>query len=137
MVPAAFVTLSALPLTANGKLDRRALPAPEQPAPCKEAFVAPRTPTEEQLAAIWSDLLSVDAPGVHDNFFDLGGHSLLATQLVSRIHVVFGLDLPLRNFFERPTIAGLADEIALATQWAIGGVGAGTLETGDLEEGSI
>ncbi len=81
MVPAVFVLLDALPLMPNGKIDRRALPAPDRSRPeLDKAFVAPRTPTEELLAEIWAQLLDIERVGVHDNFFDLGGHSLLATQ---------------------------------------------------------
>jgi acyl carrier protein len=137
MVPAAFVTLHAMPLTPNGKLDRRSLEPPEKPDPSKQDnFVAPRTAVEERLVKIWSDVLGIDKPGVHDNFFDLGGHSLLATQLVSRLHAAFGIDVPLRRFFETPTIAGLAEEIEIV-RWAAGGVN--NLEfTGDeVEEGAV
>src|SRR6185437_1437381 len=81
MLPAAFVTLPALPLTPNGKVDRRALPAPEGASSDERAYVAPGTPSEITLAAIWTDLLGADPIGVEDNFFELGGHSLLATQL--------------------------------------------------------
>jgi natural product biosynthesis luciferase-like monooxygenase protein/amino acid adenylation domain-containing protein/non-ribosomal peptide synthase protein (TIGR01720 family)/FkbM family methyltransferase len=107
MVPAAFVILPELPLTANGKLDRRALPAPELGRP-QEALTAPRTPFEELLAGLWQELLGIARIGVHDNFFALGGHSLLATQLISRLRETFPVKLSLRSFFETPTIAGLA-----------------------------
>jgi amino acid adenylation domain-containing protein len=106
MVPAAFVELPALPLTANGKVDRRALPAPRRQG--LETGAGPRTPLEEALAGIWAALLRRDRIGVHDNFFELGGHSLLATQLVSRVRKAFAVELPLRLIFETPTIAGLA-----------------------------
>ena len=112
MVPATFVMLEAMPLTPNGKVDRRALPAPEQVRPeLEEAFVAPRTSTEEALANIWTRILSIERIGVHDDFFELGGHSLLATQVISRIRGEFSLDLPLRRLFELPTIAQLAQVI--------------------------
>jgi acyl carrier protein len=112
MAPSAFVILHALPLTPTGKLDRQALPAPEQTRPALEqSFVAPRTPVEETLASIWAGVLKLDKVGIHDNFFDLGGHSLLGTQLISRIRDAFKLDLPLRNLFEAPTIDGLAQRV--------------------------
>ena len=115
MIPSAFVVLDALPLTANGKIDRAVLPVPEQTRPeLADAFVAPRTPIEETLAAIWSDVLRLDRIGVHDGFFEIGGHSLLATQIMSRVREAFGLELPLRTLFETPTIAGLATAIETA-----------------------
>jgi acyl-coenzyme A synthetase/AMP-(fatty) acid ligase/acyl carrier protein len=110
MVPAAFVALDALPLTSNGKVDRRALPAPQW-APEGE-LVAPRNATEEGLAEIWRDVLKIERVGVYDNFFDRGGHSLLATRVVSRVRSTFGVEMSLRSLFETPTIAGLAESIA-------------------------
>src|SRR6185295_14611710 len=104
--------LDSLPLTPNGKLDRKALPAPDQSRPeLEDAFAAPRTPVEEILANIWTEILKVEKVGIHDNFFHLGGHSLLATQVVSRIRDALKLDLPLRALFEAPTIQGLAKEL--------------------------
>jgi acyl carrier protein len=101
--------LDALPLNTNGKLDRRALPAPDVPRPeLEKSFVAPRTPVEEQVAGVWSQVLGVGRVGVHDNFFDLGGHSLVATQVISRLCDAFEVELPLRCLFESPTVAGLA-----------------------------
>ncbi|MGZ8498342.1 MAG: amino acid adenylation domain-containing protein [Candidatus Binatia bacterium] len=112
MVPSAFMFLESLPLTHNGKLDRKALPAPEQGRPELEGrYVAPRTATEELLVAIAAGVLKVDQVGIHDNFFDLGGHSLLATQLISRIWEACRAEIPLRFLFESPTIAGLAERI--------------------------
>jgi amino acid adenylation domain-containing protein len=112
MVPSAFMFLDSLPITPNGKLDRKALPPPDQTRPdLDETFVAPRTPVEEALANMWAAVLKVDKVGVHDNFFELGGHSLLATQLISRIRDTFKLDLPLRSLFEAPTIYGLAQRM--------------------------
>jgi amino acid adenylation domain-containing protein len=114
-VPSVFVELDALPLTPNGKVDRRSLPAPDRLRPnLGETFVAPRTPVEELLAAIWSQVLGVDRVGARDNFFTLGGHSLLATQVVSRLRPAFGVEIPLRKIFEAPTVAGLAREIEAA-----------------------
>jgi amino acid adenylation domain-containing protein len=110
MVPAFFVMLDALPLNPNGKVDRRALPNPDGTRPeLAQEFVAPRTPTEQALADIWKESLSLDRIGLHDDFFALGGHSLRALQVMSRIRQHFQADLPLRSFFSRPTLAGLAD----------------------------
>jgi amino acid adenylation domain-containing protein len=112
MVPSAYVFLAALPLTPNGKLDRKALPAPDQTRPeLDDAFIAPRTPIEETIAVIWSEILKLDRVGIHDNFFHLGGHSLLATQVVSRIRNTLEIELALRMLFEAPTIEGLAEKV--------------------------
>ncbi len=108
MVPAAFVRLAALPVTANGKLDRRALPAPRWEGSGAGEGTAAATPTEERLLAIWREVLGVERLGVHDSFFDLGGHSLLATQLMARLRERFGAEVPLRTLFQSPTVAGLA-----------------------------
>src|SRR6266478_3045015 len=112
MLPTYFVRLDKLPLTTNGKVDRHALPALayENMQPARDV-VGPRTETEKALAAIWRDLLYVEHIGINDDFFDLGGQSLVAIKAVSRIRDVFEVDLPLRNLFERPTVAGLAEVI--------------------------
>jgi amino acid adenylation domain-containing protein len=116
MIPASFIVLESLPLTAHGKIDRRALPDPTFVAHRPEtAYVAPRTPLEKAVAALWSTLLNVTDVGTEDNFFtELGGHSLLATQVMSRVRDQFHLDLPLRVLFEKPTVVGLAAAIAAA-----------------------
>jgi acyl carrier protein len=109
MVPAVFMSLERLPLTPSGKVDRQALPVPDKTRPnLAETFVAPRTPLESQVAAIWAELLQVEQIGVDDNFFELGGHSLLAIQIVSRIRNTFQIEMPLHSLFEAPTIADLA-----------------------------
>jgi len=112
MIPSAFVLMEKFPLTSNGKIDRQALPtiARENIQPARD-FVRPRTVTEKALAAIWAELLKVESIGINDDFFDLGGQSLSAIKSVSRIRDVFEVDLQLRNLFERPTLAGLAEAI--------------------------
>jgi amino acid adenylation domain-containing protein len=112
MVPSAFVAIAAMPVTNSGKTDRRALPAPDWSDMAGDSeFVAPRTPIEQQLASIWSELLSVERVGVGDSFFDLGGNSLLVLRLVSRIRSAFSIDLPLVTAFSSPTLGELATEI--------------------------
>jgi amino acid adenylation domain-containing protein len=108
MIPSAIMALDTFPLTANGKVDRQALPFLDQ---SDASFVAPRTSVEEVLAAIWAEILTLERVGIHDNFFDLGGHSLLTTQLVSRVQDAFRLNLPVRTVFENPTIERLASMI--------------------------
>ncbi|MCY1015594.1 non-ribosomal peptide synthase/polyketide synthase [Pyxidicoccus sp. MSG2] len=114
MVPSAFVPLEALPLTPNGKVDRKALPAPVMSTDASATFVAPRTPTETQLAAIWAEVLHLETVGATDDFFNLGGHSLLATQVVSRVRRAFGVELPVRALFEATTLATLASRVESA-----------------------
>ena len=111
MVPAALVTLAKIPLTSNGKIDRKALPPPEHAQAQTHAYVAPATPTEEVVASIWAEVLRCDRVSTSDNFFDLGGHSLMATQVVSRIRRSLNIELPLRTLFECPTVASLASQI--------------------------
>jgi amino acid adenylation domain-containing protein len=111
MLPSAFVSLPAWPLTPNGKLDRRALPPPASPKPGVGDYVAPRNPIEEVMADLWANLLRLERVGIHHNFFELGGHSLLATQLLVQTQKTFQVDLPLRCLFESPTVAGLAETL--------------------------
>jgi acyl carrier protein len=118
MIPSAFLSLESLPLTPNGKVDRGSLPRPDHSsAALEQSSVAARTPEEEKLARIWAQVLKLDRVGIHDNFFDLGGHSLLATQVMSRLREVFQVEMPLRNLFEHPTVAGLAESLE-AICWA-------------------
>ncbi|TCK33796.1 amino acid adenylation domain-containing protein [Paraburkholderia sp. BL8N3] len=112
MVPNAFMVLDAFPLTPNGKLDRRALPAPDAAAVVTQAYEAPQGSTEQALAVIWQELLGLERIGRHDGFFDLGGHSLLAVQLASRVRKQFDVEVSLRELFARPVLADLAVLIA-------------------------
>ncbi|HEY7387936.1 MAG TPA: amino acid adenylation domain-containing protein [Bryobacteraceae bacterium] len=109
MTPSAFVILDSLPMTPNGKLDQRALPAPEvSGSQIEGSRVAPRNEIEVTLVGIWAELLRIDGIGVFDNFFELGGHSLLATQVSARIRKYMGVEVPVRSLFEEPTVAALA-----------------------------
>jgi len=113
MVPAVFVVLAELPVTANGKVDRQALPLPDDSRlRTATTYVAPRTPDEAELAAIWHDVLAVERIGIHDNFFELGGHSILLTQLILRIRASFQVELTLRELFDAPTILDMITLIA-------------------------
>jgi len=111
MIPAAYVRLEALPLTANGKLDRRALPTPDSGAYAARAYEPPHGGLEELLAAIWQELLKVERVGRGDNFFALGGHSLLATRVMARVRDALGVELPLRTVFEAPSLLELAARV--------------------------
>jgi acyl carrier protein len=113
MVPSAFVVLEQLPLTPNGKLDRGHLPIPDLGRGAGEdGYVAPATPVEQMLGQIWCDVLGVARVGRDDDFFLLGGHSLLATQVISRVREMCGIELPVRDLFEAPTLQSLADRLA-------------------------
>jgi len=121
MLPSAFVMLAAFPLTPNGKVDRRALPPPDQARPeLEQSFIAPRGPVEEAVAGIWAEVLQIEKVGVRDNFFSLGGHSLLAMQVVNRVRDSFQVDLPLRLFFEAPPVVDFAAAVVAATQTGAG-----------------
>ncbi|HSQ51367.1 MAG TPA: amino acid adenylation domain-containing protein, partial [Nitrospiraceae bacterium] len=111
MVPSLILWMETMPLTATGKIDRSALPVPEETAGLVEARIAPRNQVEEAVAELWKSVLGVPEAGIHDNFFERGGHSLLATQLVSRMRETFNVEVSLRVLFERPTIADLADVV--------------------------
>jgi amino acid adenylation domain-containing protein len=111
MIPTRYISLAALPLTPGGKIDRRALPAPDGAGRSSRSYEAPQTRTEEQLAAIWRDILRMGRIGRTDDFFDMGGHSLTALQVASRVRDVFGVELPLINLFEARTLEALAAQI--------------------------
>ncbi|MEK6283892.1 MAG: amino acid adenylation domain-containing protein, partial [Acidobacteriota bacterium] len=116
MMPSAIVLLAELPLTANGKVDRRALPEALPSGLTASGLAAARSPLEEILVGIWRDVLRVERVGVHDNFFELGGHSLLATQMLSRVRESFHVEVPLRSFFDSPTLTELAGNIERQTK---------------------
>ena len=111
MIPSFFVYLDKIPLTPNGKIDRKV-------STCSrfilrhvgDEYVAPQTELEQELASIWTEVLKIEKIGIHDNFFKLGGHSLLATQVISRIRHTYNIDIPLRALFEHPTIAALSQD---------------------------
>src|SRR5262249_7352635 len=110
MAPAAYVPLEAMPLTPNGKLDRRALPKPELNG-AGRVYVAPRTAMEEIVSGIWAEVLRIEKVGLTDNFFDMGGHSLLAMQLASRVRDILDVEITLRSLFTNPTVAVLASDL--------------------------
>jgi hypothetical protein len=114
MVPAAYVWMEAYPLTPNGKVDRRALPAPEGDAYAAGEYMAPVGETEEALAGIWAEVLGVERVGRHDNFFALGGHSLLAVRVISRMRQVLGAEVGIADLFEKPVLSTLAQHVVHA-----------------------
>nr|VFK41660.1 MAG: amino acid adenylation domain-containing protein/thioester reductase domain-containing protein [Candidatus Kentron sp. TC] len=115
MVPSIFVFVESLPLTPSGKIDRRALPAPdEEDVGSVTEYTAPRTETEIEMAALWSKALGVEKVGLHNDFFDLGGHSLLAVKLISQVKEQFCVDVPMRALFEEPTVSGILKGMGLA-----------------------
>jgi acyl carrier protein len=109
-VPAVFVSLEHLPLTVNGKVDRKALPAAELSC-VREEYVGPRNAVEEELCRIWTEVLKIERVGIEDNFFELGGHSLLATIVVASIEEILQVEVKLRTLFENPTVAELAETL--------------------------
>ena len=136
MVPSAIVMLDQLPITPNGKVDKRALPAPSAEDYASNAYVAPRNSTEMALVEIWQEVLGVSQIGVYDDFFELGGHSLLITKVSTRIKQQLGVELPLRTLFEVPTVAALAEIISAVS---VSGFASEDLEADDeeFEEGSL
>ncbi len=138
MVPTIFMALEAIPLTPNGKVDRKALPKPDASRPELEAnYVAPRTPIEQQIADIWAQVLNVKQVGIYDNFFELGGYSLLGIQVVSRVRQALQAEILMSNLFELPTVADLAERVE-TLRWATQGVQAAESETADdYEEGEL
>jgi acyl carrier protein len=114
MVPSAYVRLDAFPLTPNGKLDRRALPSPDDAAEARKTYEAPQGEAETTLAAIWAELLGVAQISRNDDFFELGGHSLMATQVLSRVWQIMGVSLKVKDIFENSTLEQLAEQIVLA-----------------------
>jgi amino acid adenylation domain-containing protein len=137
MVPNAFVCLESLPLSPNGKIARKELPAPDGTLNLQESYVSPRNPTEQQIADVWAQVLNLERVGIHDNFFELGGHSLLATQIIARLRKIFSVELNLRTFFEASTIGDLGERIA-TLNWAKQSVQVAQDNLSDLyEEGEL
>jgi hypothetical protein len=113
MLPSSFVIVEAMPLTETGKIDRPALPAPEDARPeLAQKYVAPRSALEQVLAGIFAETLKIERVGIYDNFFELGGHSLLATQVTSRIRQLLSVNFPLRRLFDDPTVGGMAEALS-------------------------
>jgi acyl carrier protein len=119
MVPSFLIRLPAFPLNRNGKLDRNALPGPEEVFSRRTGFVAGRNDIDRQIIAIWQSVLEREPIGIRDNFFDLGGHSLKATRVISKLHETFGIKIDLKNMFVDPTIEHLSDYIS-TVQWMAG-----------------
>jgi amino acid adenylation domain-containing protein len=138
MVPGIFLFLDALPLTASGKVDRKALPKPDVlRSELGDSYIAPRNEIELQMAEIWEQVLNLKPIGIYDNFFDLGGHSLLATQAIARSRKVFTIELTLRHFFEAPTIAGLSERVE-TIRWMTQGFQVPQTDSSDAyEEGEL
>jgi len=133
MIPSAFVTLAALPLNSNGKVDRSKLPSPSLDRPqLREDFVAPRNPIEKTIARVWGEVIKLDAVGARDNFFDLGGNSLLAIQAIARIRKACQVEMPLSAIFQSPTLA----ELALAVEGSLIARGAETPAGEDIKSGA-
>ena len=121
MVPTAYAQLDRLPLTSNGKVDRKLLPLPDNARPeLSSGFIAPRTQVESTLAAVWSEVLGVEQVGADDDFFELGGHSLLAAQVAARVRALYQTDFSLGDFFRAPTIAKMAVAVEEALVAEIG-----------------
>src|SRR5204863_5980504 len=118
MIPSACVVLDEWPLTPNGKVDRRALPAPDLGATTRVGYVPPRTATERALTEIWASVLGVETVGVEDSFFDLGGDSILSIRVISRIRAALGVELSPRALFTTPTVAELAHAVSTSDSTA-------------------
>jgi aryl carrier-like protein len=131
MIPAFFVTLDALPLSPNGKLDRKALPAPSRQGPA-DRYVAPRNRVEQVMAEVWSEVLGVDRVGVHDNFFDLGGDSTVLIRILSRLHQ-HGIGLTPRQVFDLHTVARLAEAAGDGTRPGLGDAGGAPVLSPEVE----
>ncbi|GGP88113.1 hypothetical protein GCM10010185_71980 [Saccharothrix coeruleofusca] len=133
MVPSAVVVLDRMPLTNNGKLDKRALPAPTDDALAKADYTAPSGAAQERVAALFADLLGVPDVGAHDSFFDLGGNSILAVRLTSLVEEEFDLDFTVRQVFEHATVARLAEAVEAAIRAEVARLSEAEVRTHSLE----
>jgi hypothetical protein len=127
MVPQHFMKLEAMPLTPNGKVDRKALPKPEAESASARGYVAPRTEAEQEIAVVWQKALNLRRVGVHDNFFELGGNSLIGANVIAKINKVFGSKMPVGHIFRAPTVTELAKIVESVSGEAINFLG-GNLE---------
>lgn len=138
MVPAAYVVLDAMPLTPNGKVDRKILPVPKDIfSPSKAGYVMPQTEVEQLLATVWQEVLQIKKIGIHNNFFELGGDSLLATQVISKVRQRFQIELPIKSIFETPTVAGLSEQIEKMPRHTQRRQASTQAALGDREEGEL
>jgi len=133
MIPQYFVELPSIPLTPNGKADRKALPPPPKHRQAQESYEAPRNKTEKTVANIWEEILHLKKVGAYDSFFELGGHSLLAMRVVSRLRREMGVEIKFKEFFNHPTVRALASQIELQLSERQGEGASSTLEGGDVE----
>lgn len=138
MIPVFFVWIDALPLTNNGKLNKKALPAPLAQHLVTQEYVAPRNPIEHKLCGIWQQMLNVERIGIDDDFFALGGHSLLATQLVNQIRDSLEVEVPLLVLFEHPSVRGIAERLAeYQAQQTLSGLGVKDENNDEIEHGEL
>jgi acyl carrier protein len=137
MVPSRFMPLTAMPLTANGKVDRKALPKIDVSQQLAAHYIAPRTELEQKIVDLWAEVMGIEKIGIHDNFFELGGHSILAIQVIARLRKMMQIDLPVTTLFALPTVADFADRIE-TIRWATQTMPTSqTIASDEYEEGEL